>query len=395
MKKFKAISTSVLAFLMCGSMFVGCGGGGEKTSEKPADSSTKTEIFESVGGSLGEIFTGEGDKTYKVALDLDFTGSVMGTDSQMTSVGSTIDGSIYFNYELGENPVVNVDAIVDGEAKEGEEKSGMHAAAYLRTDTVAFGYLMKDSISEDDKKNLALTQMAMEDVVAMLEEMMGTMMPMNAEGDSAVGSGGVEQLLPYVMPLVEKIAKNVVAAAEATVSTKDGVTTLTYDVKAEINSIFNTVKTIVNSIGETTKISDLIANDAFKAFFNKYLGTVTAEDIKTVLDVALGGVAPAVTEGQSGYDYAVAVANAMFEQYLEMPIAEMKPMIEGMLTEVETTLNTLKKLYVSLSVKNDKFYGFATGMELDHAEAKINYNFAVTLEEVTYTFKPMSELVAA
>ncbi len=408
MKKFRAISTLALSVLMCGSIcLAGCGDNGEKKEDSkptPADAATKTEVMTGALSSLESIVTG--GKAYKVTLDVDFAGTSKDAQGATVSAGVNVDGSVYFQYTPGENPAINLDATIDGKMSgvAAGQNPDLYAAAYLRTDTVTFGYLNQKGISDDQKKNMPYMQMAMEDVVAMLQ---GSV-PFTVDSDSMTGtvSSVYAAMLadPAIQTLLTKMANGVIAGAEATVVKKGDVTTLTYDVAAEITSIYNTVKTVVDSLNENTKLKDVLDNPAVKAFFNKYFSSLTAAEVKAAASSVLSMVMkesvqlPDPAAGQSAYDYIVSTVKTMFADYMEVPVgdAELKAEMNMALTQVKAALDMFKEYTVSVSVKNNVFYGFGMSLDLSMAEGQnVDCSFSVTMEETTYTFVDVTKLNVA
>ncbi len=394
MKKFR-LSALALSVLLCGSVFAACGGGDDDKPEV-ADSSVKTEVFDNVGDSFNNIISGTEDKTYKVIVDMDFTMSSLNEKTnKFDDASMAIDGELTFKYVAGENGVLNVDAFINGLQSGSQgvivEDPEMYAAAYIRNDKVVFGSVEGEDLTAADKNGMALYESTMAELMAMIENSMGGVngkIETVATGEDEMGG---MQLPPSVMALLPKVLENVIAGAEATVVKNDGVTTLTYDIKAEMNSIYNTAKTLADSIKDTTTIGDLLKNEAFKAFFNKYLGTITAAEIKTAVEgMVAAEAASALPEvgTKSGYDYAIEVAELMFADYLEETIgsAEMKTEINNVLTQVKASLDMFKELNVGVSVKNDAFYGVSFKVNMENPSAKLNAAFSMTMEETTYTF---------
>ncbi len=400
MKKFRMISTLALSVLLCGSVVLAGCGDDKEPKPTPADTTTKTEVVGSAMGSLETVITG--GKAYKVALDVDFVSEEKNEQNVFEKSSANLDGSVYFQYTPGENPVINADAFIDGKAT-GEDvaKPDLYAAAYLRTDTVTFGYLNQNGITAEQKNGMSYTQMAMEDLMAMLGSMGGAA-PFTVEegvGGEVGGAGGASMIAailaqPSIQALVTKAANGIIVGADATVVKKGDVTTLTYDVAAEMNGIYNTAKAVVDSIKTETTLGQVLENATVKAFFNKYFSAITAAEVKAAVDVALGAQLPAPEAGESAYDYIVKTVKTMFAEYMSKPVgsAEIKTMLDNALNSVKATIDMFKEFTVSMSVKKDVFYGFGVSLDVQNAENKLDFSFAVTMEETTYNFVDVSKL---
>ncbi len=402
MKKF---GKSLIALLMGGAMCfsVGCGndpatsgnsgtstGGGTSTGSTPATTAEKAEVYNAILASVAEI-AASGD-IYKITMDVDVAtgGDTMG-----------LDGALYFQYKEGsetEAPIMKFDGTVSGvmDHKADPEDTGeeavdytqyMYATTSFRDYTMYFAMLNGDTEIDPSTAELEYMYVAVEDLMAMFEQMMGSgtapdeEMPYTedvpTDGDASIAA---------IEAMISKAAKGFLQAINGTVTVDGSKTTLTIDVKKEIEDIGKVAEELIKVIGETTTVNDLLTNTAFKAMYSKYFGTITAEEIAQVMSVILGMDMPAATD-MTAYDYLVSMVASMPVDETttvgQMPVGEMKEMIDGYFAMYKEMIATVNELKISMSLTDNVFSGFAIDVDITDI---VDMSFAISLEKATYTF---------
>ncbi len=362
----------------------------------------KMQVYEDVANSI-ELFATSG-KAYQISVDIsanvtdyeEYTDSGDPVASTAYTMAVAFDGDAYF--QIGDS--VMVDAIIRGHA-EPTEVPYMYAAAYVRDDALYAG--MTEGDAEITQTQIDAIEYIQESITEIIQSLSGgtqeEIVPTAAElpTDSVEISEDTVTVEAMVQALVAKAASGLFGAINGEVTTSGDTKTLTVDIKAEIDSIYKTAEALVNLIDEETTVNDLLASPALKLFFSKYFGTLTVEDLNMIFAMA---DTPIELVGENAYDAIVDLVksipvdaeNPEAGVIGDMPLAEMKPQIEGVLAEVKAVLDTINSLKFSLSVTKDIFSGFSIDVDIEDI---IDLSMATYIAEVEYSFVDVSKLNVA
>ncbi len=439
---------------MSGSMFfaVGCdddnpsasGNPGGTTSEVAATQADKTLFFNSLTGVVGSFETNP-EQIVKLVVDFDMK-SISGdrkTDSEGNIVSETkqmlennFDATAYFQMK-GES--ISLDAWLNGEMQDDEGKFYGYADMYIRGDDLYLGATDElpakptdadKAAIEYEKESLSTVwQELMEDLGVGMGQpapeeggkvesgsgSVGTMSVTGADADEAMGMEAMQDLLVKAMT-------NVLNGLTATVKTEGNVKTLTLDFKKEMELLVNTMETLANSITEGTTLKQMLENQALEGLFNKYLGTITAEEIRNVMMLYFvkpeadsnGGTLqnagseesqdsfPLPEAGQSGYQYLVKTICAMNADLEEDPnktmgdqvfTADDKAELVEMIGEAKKSLAQINSLKFGIRTTDNAFSGIVVDVDIKDT---VDLYLSMSMETVvSYTFKDVSGLKIA
>ncbi len=409
MKKFKKFAALSLAILMGGVVGVsaGCGTSAEEEAKKQAALvAEKKEAYTDLSTSVQTMMTS--GKVYQLSLDFSAITTDIEQDGADTFVYKTkmdADGDLYF--QISET-AVSVDAVLRGvQVYNPDTETAMsqygYAAAYIRSnDIYASKTTSSEPITDALIDGLAYDKTTATALWAMLQEYMGSMGDM---GTSNTVVAVAEEVAPEtqipadVAAIIEKLATNAMANVSGSVKTSGGVTTITVDWKAELSSVYNVTKVLFNSINASTTLKQLITNKSFAGLFNKYLGSLSAEELiilaeyaMTASDADISLVLPEAQTGEKAYDYIVRLLAEIpmgTKTLGDMPVGDIKEDVAEALVEIKEALDTINSLKYSISLTKDMFCGFTVDVDIAN---EIDLDISVVLQEVTYTFKDVSTL---
>ncbi len=403
MKKMKRWLSALLCVATVASVgfSTGCLDEGEKKEDsgKVATKEEKQEVYTNVAGTVETIAT-SGD-TYKISIVVD--GTMYEADYKMDSAGSaptvvytpsvmSMNGDVYFK---GSETDTSVDLVLNVAA----EDEFMYTAASVRNGDVYYGTLMEDSAITDAQKNaLTYTETNLEDIMAQFGGMLPITDGENAGGvvDGSSSAGMVEMITAALMDSMDEIVGGFLAGFESNIKEENGVTTLTLDIKAEIQAISTVLSGIANAITPTTKLSDLLDNAAVENLYNKYLGDLAATDIQAIFAVFVGGDGSDLSPvgEMSGYEYLVSMITSMPSEedgatMGDMNVYAFKTQLTMVVNQINTMLESVNTLTFSISTKDDMLSGVAFNADVKDA---MKLNASITLSKATYTFKDISQL---
>ncbi len=404
MKKMKRWLSALLCVATVASVgfSTGCFGDDDKKEDagKVATKQEKQEVYTNVAGTMETIATS--GNTYKISIVVD--GTVYEADYKMDSTATaptvvytphamSVQGDVYFK---GSETDASADLVLNL-AAEGEF---MYAAASVRGDGVYYGMLSEESAITDAQKNaLVYMETNLEDIMAQL----GGMAPITdgettggAVDEGTTSSSWAEMVTTALMGSMDEIVGGLFAGFDSKIKVEKGVTTLTLDIKAEIQSIATVLSGIANVITPTTKLSDLLNNVALKTLYNKYLGDLKATDIQAIFATVVGAtpdMLPPVGE-MSGYEYLVSIITSMPGEedgttMGDMNVYAFKAQLTMVVNEINAMLESVNALTFSVSVKDDMLSGIACNIDVKDA---MTLNASITLSQATYTFKDVTQL---
>ncbi len=438
MKKFKSVATSLLSLLLSGTMLfsVGCDDdnkGGNTSQEVVASQEVKTEFFNGIENAFASLGTNP-EQIVKLTMDLDLEITEKDynwdetTDEVIETIvgvsNNTYDGTAYLQMK---NESLTLDAWLNGEMKDDQGTTYGYADIYIRGDDIYAG------VTDSSAKITDADKAAIEYAKESLSELLGSLMGGSSDGegypdyngdgnstvdpnapefeiDSNVGTmsatsteetteePSMEEMLKELEPLIKKALENVVSGLSATLKTEGKVQTLTFDFKKEAQGIVDVMKTLANSITNGMTMSQFLNNKALEDLFNKYLGTLTATELATVIGIFMADP-PAPAAGVSGYKYLIDTICAMPDEITGKTIgeqtldSEMKAEMLESVAEAEAELAEINALKFAIRATDGKFSGIAFDIDI---KDDVDLYFSLNVETVvSYNFKDVTTLTLA
>lgn len=348
----------------------------------------------SMNGSVDIVYTDDYD-TNEIALSISsvalykYIDEVLGIDQDII-----ISGETNYEYTYGDIP------------ESGSQSIGAVLSTRVRGSDIYCGYAYSDAAYTSVPDDMLYASISVEGIVTSLSEyLLGT--TIDYESLMYIISSYTEDIsdeqLASVEGLVYSLVDNPIITAYAKTTTTESGTTLSYDFVKSAKYVLNCAKLMVSLIQEGTTIEDLAQNYMVALAMNNLLGDITASDIYEVVDMVaqffMSGEStlPAVTEGQSAFDYLLTLYQyALTASGSTSPdLSEYKETATEVINECLSVVSVFNDLSLELYFDGDLNYtGYALSIDLDGGEIiglDLQLQLGMTLTEKDVTLATIDE----
>ncbi len=337
----------------------------------------KMNVYEQIANSfLSMVMSG---KDVRISLDVDME-RMVGEAGSKVPVSFTVDGAAYVLYA---EDSFNLDAMADV-YNGGEEYPYSYFGAHLRDGTLYAGQLytnvpLTDAIRADTEYKKTEYKKSLDaqsaPVAAIVEE--------GGEDVSASVGAGVSAFGEIVYSLLKGINGTVVVNGD--------VTTLTVDIKQELNTMYQAADTIISSMTAETTVGEFLANEDLQAVYNTYFSEVSVSTIQAVMSLFMPATTTTTVE-ISGYEYIVEVVKQVVGEGINDPIGEEQlNLVKDTMKDVKAVVDSIQVATIKMILKNSIFTDMNVEFRME-GETPVTFTAALNVSETNYNFIDVSTL---